>query len=124
MNETVVGLNCVRASLDASLARRPVQNGEPLYAASHSSDATCEPRAALLFVCNARGEAHHGEPDADASAFGRVLRVPVAGFFAGGEIGPTRWATHNDPEAACLVSGRGDPENSILGYSCVAALLG
>ena len=124
INETVVGSNRVRASLDACLARRSVPNGQPLYAASHSSDTTWQPHAALLFVCHSRGEDHHGEPDADASAFARTLHVPVAGFFAGGEIGPTRWATRTDPEAARLVSGRGEPENSIIGYSCVAALLG
>jgi len=47
------------------------------------------PAGALLFTCNGRGRRMYGRPDVDAQtvqeAFGGV---PLAGFFAGGEIGP------------------------------------
>jgi len=44
---------------------------------------------ALLFSCNGRGQALFGEPDHDVGAVRRVFgNVPVAGFFAAGEIGP------------------------------------
>ena len=44
---------------------------------------------ALLFSCNGRGQALFGEPDHDVGAMRRVFGdVPVAGFFAAGEIGP------------------------------------
>ena len=44
---------------------------------------------ALLFSCNGRGQALFGEPDHDVGAVRRVFGdVPVAGFFAAGEIGP------------------------------------
>jgi len=43
----------------------------------------------LLFSCNGRGQALFGEPDHDIGAVRRVFGdVPVAGFFAAGEIGP------------------------------------
>jgi small ligand-binding sensory domain FIST len=40
---------------------------------------------ALLFACNARGTRMFGESDHDARALGEL---PLAGFLAGGEIGP------------------------------------
>lgn len=44
---------------------------------------------ALLFSCNGRGSALFGQPDHDVNAVRRVFGdVPVAGFFAAGEIGP------------------------------------
>jgi small ligand-binding sensory domain FIST len=44
---------------------------------------------AVLFSCNGRGSALFGEPDHDVRALRRVFGdVPVAGFFAAGEIGP------------------------------------
>jgi small ligand-binding sensory domain FIST len=44
---------------------------------------------ALLFSCNGRGQALFGQPDHDVGAMRRVFGdVPVAGFFAAGEIGP------------------------------------
>jgi small ligand-binding sensory domain FIST len=44
---------------------------------------------ALLFSCNGRGQALFGEPDHDVRAVRRAFGdVPVAGFFAAGEIGP------------------------------------
>jgi small ligand-binding sensory domain FIST len=46
-------------------------------------------RGALLFSCNGRGSRLFPEPDHDVGVIHDVLgRVPVAGFFAMGEIGP------------------------------------
>ncbi len=49
-----------------------------------------EPLGALLFTCNGRGTRMFTEADHDAACLARVLgpKAPVAGFFAGGEIGP------------------------------------
>lgn len=47
------------------------------------------PAGALLFTCNARGRRMFGVADHDASTIGELLGgIPVAGFFAAGEIGP------------------------------------
>jgi small ligand-binding sensory domain FIST len=54
------------------------------------------PRGALLFTCNGRGTRMFTEPDHDAAAVQQVVRahrggadeLPLAGFFAQGEIGP------------------------------------
>ena len=44
---------------------------------------------ALLFSCNGRGSALFGQPDHDVTAVRRAFGdVPVAGFFAAGELGP------------------------------------
>jgi small ligand-binding sensory domain FIST len=44
---------------------------------------------ALLFSCNGRGSALFGQPDHDVGAVRHAFGdVPVAGFFAAGEIGP------------------------------------
>jgi len=45
---------------------------------------------ALMFSCNGRGKAFFGRPDRDIAALQSALgnAVPVAGFFAAGEIGP------------------------------------
>lgn len=44
---------------------------------------------ALLFTCNGRGTRLFGEPDHDAGVIDELLdRVPLAGFFAAGELGP------------------------------------
>jgi small ligand-binding sensory domain FIST len=45
--------------------------------------------AALLFSCLGRGRPLYGMPDHDSDAFrDRVAKVPIAGFFGNGEIGP------------------------------------
>jgi small ligand-binding sensory domain FIST len=47
------------------------------------------PAGALLFTCNGRGTRLFSEPHHDASAVqGETGAVPLAGFFAQGEIGP------------------------------------
>jgi small ligand-binding sensory domain FIST len=47
------------------------------------------PFGALLFTCNGRGTRMFDVPDHDAAIVGELLDdVPVAGFFAAGELGP------------------------------------
>lgn len=47
------------------------------------------PAGALLFTCNGRGTRLFPEPHHDAAAVGRALGpIPLAGFFAQGELGP------------------------------------
>lgn len=47
------------------------------------------PDAALLFTCNGRGTRLFSEPHHDATAIGVTLGdIPLAGFFAAGELGP------------------------------------
>jgi small ligand-binding sensory domain FIST len=44
---------------------------------------------ALLFTCNGRGSRLFSEPDHDAGLLAKMLgKIPVAGFFCGGELGP------------------------------------
>ena len=44
---------------------------------------------ALLFTCNGRGSRMFSEPDHDAGLLAEMLgKIPVAGFFCGGELGP------------------------------------
>jgi small ligand-binding sensory domain FIST len=48
-----------------------------------------EPAGALMFTCNGRGSHMFSEPDHDARRLERATgRVPAAGFFCAGEIGP------------------------------------
>jgi small ligand-binding sensory domain FIST len=52
-------------------------------------DPLAKPGGGLLFTCNGRGTRLFPEPDHDASVIGETLgRIPVAGFFAAGELGP------------------------------------
>src|SRR5579871_404280 len=54
-----------------------------------SASVSAPPDAALLFSCNGRGARLFGVPDHDAALVSDHLgRVPVAGFFAAGELGP------------------------------------
>ncbi|HKB14819.1 MAG TPA: FIST C-terminal domain-containing protein, partial [Planctomycetota bacterium] len=47
------------------------------------------PAGALLFTCNGRGTNLFATPDHDASMVRRIAgAIPLAGFFAAGEIGP------------------------------------
>jgi len=53
------------------------------------------PRGALLFSCLGRGQNLYGRPDHDTDLFREKLGdVPLGGFFANGEIGSIRGATH------------------------------
>ncbi len=55
----------------------------------YKSDVVAPNRAALLFSCNGRGSRMFPTPDHDAAAIQRRLGpLPLAGFFAQGELGP------------------------------------
>ena len=48
-----------------------------------------QPAGALLFTCNGRGTRMFSEPNHDAGAVAKSLgNIPLAGFFAAGELGP------------------------------------
>jgi small ligand-binding sensory domain FIST len=57
---------------------------------AQAKNAASEPPAGgLLFTCNGRGTRMFSQPHHDAAAIARVFgKLPVAGLFAGGEIGP------------------------------------
>jgi small ligand-binding sensory domain FIST len=58
-----------------------------LLAAARDSGTT--PAGGLLFTCNGRGTRMFSQPDHDAASIARAFgNLPVAGFFAQGEIGP------------------------------------
>ena len=47
------------------------------------------PAGALLFTCNGRGRRMFGVADHDAAVIEELLdNIPLAGFFAAGELGP------------------------------------
>jgi len=73
--------------------------------ASHRRSARAT-QGALLFSCNGRGTRLFGEPDHDASTIRRELgEIPLAGFFAQGEIGPvggTNFVHGFTASVACL----------------------
>ncbi len=60
-----------------------------LLSEDHSSHNDQPARGALLFSCNCRGERFFSQPHHDIEALRNEMgSVPIAGFFAGGEIGP------------------------------------
>ncbi|MGB1929399.1 MAG: FIST signal transduction protein [Mariniblastus sp.] len=46
------------------------------------------PKAALLFTCNGRGLNLFEDPNHDAACIQSMASMPLAGFFAAGEVGP------------------------------------
>ena len=59
------------------------------YLLRDSRGSGCTPRGALIFSCNGRGKRMFEVPSHDALCFARELGdLPLAGFFAAGEIGP------------------------------------
>ena len=57
--------------------------------AAVKNDATCAPLGGLLFTCNGRGMRLFREPHHDAGTVRDYLGdIPLAGFFAQGELGP------------------------------------
>jgi small ligand-binding sensory domain FIST len=66
-----------------------------LLAAAATATAKHAPVAALLCTCNGRGEGLFGESGHDARAIDRHFPgLPLAGFFANGEIGPVAGHTY------------------------------
>jgi small ligand-binding sensory domain FIST len=62
---------------------------ESLLLAHEQARRAARPVGALLFTCNGRGTRLFDEPDHDVGVIHEVLGpIPVAGFFAMGEIGP------------------------------------
>jgi small ligand-binding sensory domain FIST len=62
-----------------------------------------KPKGALMFSCLGRGADLYGEPDVDSRLFlQRFGPVPLAGFFANGEIGPVGGATYLHGYTNCL----------------------
>jgi small ligand-binding sensory domain FIST len=60
-----------------------------LLHARDKSGHPARPAGALLFTCNGRGTRLFGEPNHDVSLIHEIMGpIPVAGFFAMGEIGP------------------------------------
>jgi small ligand-binding sensory domain FIST len=76
--------------LDAAAAADDVARRLGRYAGERGRDAA----GALLFSCLGRGRGLYGVPDHDTNAFRRALGpLPLAGFFANGEIGPVEGRT-------------------------------
>ena len=62
---------------------------------SRQAEAHGEPLAALLFACLGRGEGLYGETDGDVKLCRESFsRVPIAGVFCNGELGPVGGTTH------------------------------
>ena len=74
-----------------------------LSRAKAASDAP--PAGALLFTCNGRGSRLFAQPHHDVAAIEQILGgVPVAGFFAAGEVGPIgerAFCTGSRPASPC-----------------------
>ncbi len=70
---------------DADSAREDLE----VLLETEGTDGESAPETALLFSCNGRGTRLFADPDHDVSAVReRGGDIPIAGFFAGGEIGP------------------------------------
>jgi small ligand-binding sensory domain FIST len=70
---------------DAATADEDLHALLQLDSRSHAT----KPGGALLFSCNGRGTRLFGQPDHDAKVIGAETgHIPLAGFFAQGELGP------------------------------------
>lgn len=75
---------------DAAAAADDLERRLARYAAGNAKDAA----GALLFSCLGRGAGLFGAPDHDSRAFhGALGRLPLAGFFCSGELGPVEGRT-------------------------------
>lgn len=82
---------------------------DELLAKAVVGEASSRLRGALLVACNGRGSAMFGEPDHDVSRVRSIAKdLPVAGFFAAGEIGPIGHSTfvHGFTASIALFSQR------------------
>jgi small ligand-binding sensory domain FIST len=75
--------------------RALLQAGEPAVRGMVSADDAPANRGALVFTCNGRGSRLFSEPHHDAQTIQEQLgKIPLAGFFAQGEIGPVAGKNH------------------------------
>lgn len=62
-----------------------------------------KPLGALMFSCNGRGERLFGRPNHDVAAVQNLLGpVPLAGFFAAGELGPVGRSNFIHGQTVCI----------------------
>lgn len=75
-------------------AQASAEDLETLLKRYHHQHGEATPAGALMFSCLGRGEGLYGEPDFDSRLFERYIRrIPLGGFFCGGEIGPVGGST-------------------------------
>jgi small ligand-binding sensory domain FIST len=122
-DRSVAVADFVRRGQTVQLLVRDAQSaGEDLRSLLAGSCAPRSPRGsgasaaagALLFSCNGRGTRMFGKADHDAGCLSDALGddVPVAGFFAAGEIGPVggRNFLHGFTASVAVFRGRNPAE--------------
>lgn len=78
--------------------------GEDLQLLLDAQELHEPPIAAMLFSCNGRGQRLFNQPHHDISMIReRLGTVPLAGFFAAGEIGPIAGRSYLHGHTACLM---------------------
>ncbi|HEY2960576.1 MAG TPA: FIST N-terminal domain-containing protein [Actinomycetota bacterium] len=78
--------------------------------------ASWNPRSVLLFSCNGRGRGFFGQPDHDAAQVAKATGdVPLAGFFAQGELGPVgkRNFVHGYTASVAVFCERSGPPHEV-----------
>ena len=86
-------------------AQTAVEDLQQLLDVQELSD---QPFAGLLVTCNSRGRSLFHEEDCDLTIIrNRIGEVPVAGFFAAGEIGPIGGTSFLHGHTSCLTLFRG-----------------
>jgi small ligand-binding sensory domain FIST len=79
----------VRVGQTVQFHIRDADSADEDLKALSSTGASSHPQAALLFTCNGRGTRLFGTADHDAGVLRESLGpIPLAGFFAQGELGP------------------------------------
>ena len=77
--------------LDHNMSTHPRASGSARASAANSA----APCGGLLFTCNGRGTRMFSTADHDAAAVGSAFgSIPLAGFFAQGELGPIGGQNH------------------------------
>ena len=76
-------------------AEAATQDLDQLLARYRSRRPEAAPRGGLLFTCTGRGHRFFGRPGHDSARLEESLgRIPLGGFFCGGEIGPVGGTTY------------------------------
>ena len=76
-------------------AEAATQDLDQLLARYRSRRPEAAPRGGLLFTCTGRGHRFFGRPGHDSARLEEPLgRIPLGGFFCGGEIGPVGGTTY------------------------------